>query len=49
MGLVDKLLAWLEAVYKDLKALIRVNDLDSDPILLTRGMREGCPLITLTI
>lgn len=46
MGLGVKLLSWLKAVYKEPQAIIRVNDLNSDPILL-RGVWKGCPLSPL--
>lgn len=47
MKLGRKIAAWLDAVYKELFATIRVNDLDSHPISLSRGVRQGYPMSPL--
>lgn len=47
MELGSNIIAWWEAIYKELQAKIRMNDLNSEPILLTRGVRQGCLLSPL--
>lgn len=42
-----KMIAWLEAVYREPQAIIQVNDRCSGPVKLSRGVRQGCPLSPL--
>lgn len=46
MRLGDKLLTWLETVYKEPFAT-KANDWSSEPIFLTRGVRQESPLSPL--
>lgn len=47
MGFGPLILKWIKLLYTDPQARIRVNGLISDPFLITRGTRQGCPLSPL--
>lgn len=47
IGLGGTRIAWLEAVYKEPQARIQVNNLCTETIYLTWGVRQGCPLSPL--
>lgn len=49
MGFGKNFLSWLQIIYKTgcVQSVIQVNGFLSDPILLNRGVRQGCPLSAL--
>lgn len=49
MGLGFNMIAWMESIYRHLTAWIKMNNLSSDPLVLSRGVRQGCPLFPLLI
>lgn len=47
MGFNPLFLQWIRLLYSKPQASLRVNGLISDPFLITRGTRQGCPLSPL--
>ena len=46
-GIGDSFIDWLRVLYKNAFTTIKVNGHFTDPILLSRGLRQGCPLSPL--
>ena len=38
---------WVKVLYKDIQSMVKVNGFLTDPINITRGIRQGCPLSPL--
>ena len=38
---------WIELLYTDISSAVLINGVISDPFLVTRGVRQGCPLSPL--
>lgn len=47
MGIGPLLIKWIKLLYALLLARVRVNDIISDPFVISRGTRQGCPLSPL--
>lgn len=44
MGLGSYLIAWMETIYNHPKAWIKMNNMTSEPLILSRGVHQSCPL-----
>lgn len=47
MGLGPNMIVWIESVYKRPTPWIKTNNLSSKPLVLSRGVRQGCQLSRL--
>ena len=43
-GIGTSFIDWMKMIYSNAYTTIKVNGYLTDPILLTRGLRQGCPL-----
>ena len=46
-GLGKNFINWVKVLYKDIQSMVKVNGFLTDPINITRGIRQGCPLSPL--
>ena len=46
-GLGKNFIKWVKVLYKDIQSMVKVNGFLTDPINITRGIRQGCPLSPL--
>ena len=46
-GIPDHFINWIKVLYSNASALVNVNGFLTEPILLRRGVRQGCPLSSM--
>lgn len=47
MGIGPKMMRWIKTLYRQPRAVIKINGSLSEPFEMKRGTRQGCPLSPL--